>query len=792
MRKMKPPCAAAIALLTSVCFAGDFKQAVVVLAGSPTVPQKKAAQMLVEEIEKRTQLRLKISSDAPPGSPAIYLGLAGAVRKFAPSIPSTGSAESFTLVSTDRTVVVSGADDRGVVFGTGALLRHFHMARQRLDLDADLNVTSAPKLAVRGQQLGYRPKTNAYDAWSVAMWEQYIRELAIFGNNTIELLPPRTDDADDSPHFPLPKMEMMVEMSRIANEYGLDVSVWYPAMDKDYSDPAQVEFALKEWAEVFRKLPRIDAIFVPGGDPGHTQPKYMFALLEKQTESLHKYHPKAQMWMSPQGFTKEWRDEYWGLMAKDPKWLSGVVFGPQVYGSLDEFRALVPKRFPIRFYPDITHSIHAEFPVPDWDLAYATTEGREVINPRPVDETAIFKRYQQFFDGFVSYSEGCNDDVNKFIWSGLAWNPDASPKSILTDFSRFFIGEDMADDFANGLFALEQNWRGPLASNRQVEVTLKQFQDMERRATPQQRLNWRFQEALYRAYYDAYEHSRLLAENRQEEMAMAELAKAKRNYPLNSVGSLKAMDAAEAVLDADERTADAREYRARAFELAEALFQSIHMQLSVDRYKAISIDRGASLDSIDFVLNNRIWLENKFQEIRALPAEADRIAKIEQLLNWTDPGPGGYYDALGFVNLRPHLERNESYAQDPDFLKSPLTSFGGSMQRGARTTWAADAEIIQDRPLRMRYTDLDPTAHYKVRISYGGDARNVQLRLTANSIEVHPFRAKGMAGEQAEFDIPQKATGSGTLILEWTRTPGLGGNGRGTQVSEVWLIKVGK
>ncbi len=345
MHKLKLPRIAAIAAFASMSFAADFKQAVVVLAGSPTTPQKKAAQMLVEEIEKRTQLRLKISSEVPQGAPAIYLGLAGAVRKVAPSIPAGGSAESFTLVSTDRTAVVAGVDDRGVVFGTGALLRHFHMARQKLELDANLNITTAPKLAVRGQQLGYRPKTNAYDAWSVPMWEQYIRELAIFGNNTIELLPPRTDDADDSPHFPLPKIEMMVEMSRIANEYGLDVSIWYPAMDKDYSDPAQVEFALKEWAEVFQKLPRIDAIFVPGGDPGHTQPKYMFALLEKQTESLHKYHPKAQMWMSPQGFTKEWRDEYWGLMAKDPKWLSGVVFGPQVYGSLEEFRDVGAEAF---------------------------------------------------------------------------------------------------------------------------------------------------------------------------------------------------------------------------------------------------------------------------------------------------------------------------------------------------------------------------------------------------------------------------------------------------------------
>ena len=92
----------------------------------------------------------------------------------------------------------------------------------------------------------------------------------------------------------------------------------------------------------------------------------------------------------------------------------------------------------------------------------------------------------------------------------------------------------------------------------------------------------------------------------------------------------------------------------------------------------------------------------------------------------------------------------------------------------------------------MLYTDLDPTAKYKIRITYGGDARRVAVRLTANSIEVHPFREKGPTPDPVEFDIPQQATATGILNLEWTRTPGLGGNGRGTQVSEVWLIKVPK
>src|SRR6185295_18389792 len=181
---------------------------------------------------------------------------------------------------------------------------------QKISLPASFRADSAPQMPLRGHQLGYRPKCNSYDGWTVEMWEQYLRDLVVFGCNAIELIPPRSDDDRDSPHFPLPQMEMMIEMSRLANDYGLDVWVWYPAMDKDYSDAATVEFALREWGDVFRKLPRVDAVFVPDGDPGHTQPKHLLALLERETTNLHGIHPRAQMWVSPQSFTKAWMDEF--------------------------------------------------------------------------------------------------------------------------------------------------------------------------------------------------------------------------------------------------------------------------------------------------------------------------------------------------------------------------------------------------------------------------------------------------------------------------------------------------
>lgn len=760
----------------------DLHLAVIRLPANPTPFERKASAMLSEEVEKRTRFRLPLN---PPIAAAPVITIS---TQIVSKDQSSGVPEGFTVTTTANTVSIRGNDARGVIFGTGYFLRQATMSRGHFAIADPLNTTTAPRIAIRGHQLGYRPKTNSYDGWNVPLWEQYIRDLAIFGVNTIELIPPRSDDDADSPHFPLPPMDMMVEMSRIAGEYGLDVSVWFPALDKDYSNPKTVEFALHEWGEVFRRLPHLDAVFVPGGDPGDTSPALLLALLEKQTAVLHRYHPSAQMWVSPQSFDKAGFDEFVSIAARQPAWLSGVVFGPQVRGSIEDLRARLPKALPIRFYPDITHSMNSEFPVPDWDFAFATTEAREVINPRPLGQAAIFRRYVPYSQGFVTYSEGCNDDVNKFVWSGLGWNPDANIPDLLRDYSRFFIGPDHAEGFAQGLLALERNWRGPLAVNGGVDATLAQFQTLERSATPQLRLNWRFQQPLYRAYYDAFLRRRLLTETEQELRAVALLSDAAL-HDAPRLGSLRAMEAAETVLDADVLTADAGRLRARVFELAEALFQSIHMQLSVPRYQAIGLGRGANLDAIDFALNNRVWLKNQFAQIRTLPDEKARLARLTQLTEWTSPGPGGFYDDLGDPANQPHLVPGEPFEKDPDFLKSPLTGFGNMPQQGWRVSWFTDAETLGDTPLRMHYGDLDRTAQYAIRVVYGGSSKT-PLRLVANeNVEIHAFRARPVPTAPVEFAIPRTATATGELNLEWTKPAGGGGNGRGVQVSEVWLIR---
>ncbi len=773
---------------------------VVTVAGMSD-PEKKAVQMLVEEADKRSQVRWPVGEQLPGGNgPVVMLGQAGALIDAYPElagllgVEDRGKAEGYRIVTTVAgQVVVAGNDVRGVLYGAGRLLRLMDYRRGGMTVKAGLNIATAPRYALRGHQLGYRPKTNSYDGWDVATWEQYIRDLVIFGANAIEGMPPRTDDASDSPHFPLPQMEMLIEQSRLAKEYGIDFWIWYPALDRDYDNPATVEFALREWGEVLRQLPRVDALFVPGGDPGRTPPKLLFPMVEKQAAQLQALHPGARMWVSPQGFRGEWMDDFYELLNGNLPWLEGIVYAPQQSETLEEFRARVPERYKMRLYPDITHALDSQFPVPDWDFALAATLHREPIIPRPLDQAAIFRRVQpQAEHGFLTYSEGCNDDVNKFVWSSLGWDPDADIMEVLREYGRYFIGTEKGEGFAQGLLALERNWRGRLIANDGVYTTLAQFQEMERTAPPAVLANWRFQMALYRAYYDATNRARLIAETAQEEAALEHLRRAR------SQGSHAALNAAEMAL-APPPARFAAEWRARVFELAEALFQSIRMQLSVARYHAIGIRRGGNLDLIDFPLNNGPWLRVQFLEIRALESEPERLRRIDEILNWANPGPGGFYDDLGNLAAQPHLVRGLSYADDPAGQRSPMIGFaprhGGAAFRTrgmlpARVSSSRFAGALHDQPLEMHYPHLDGTAQYKVRIIYGSEAASM-VRLVANGgHEVHPMQQKNMQLTPLEYELPREVTAGGELRLTWTRPPGVGGTGRGVQVAEVWLVRM--
>jgi len=778
----------------------DFTNSVVVTPKKLEKLEQKAITVLREEVQKRTGIQLKTLTKWPKNQqPVIAIGQTEQIKDFAGPYSDifekgqTLNKEGFRLLIKENAILVVGNDPRGVFYGIGRLLRSLYMKPGLILAPKNLHITTSPRYPIRGHQLGYRPKTNAYDAWDPAQFDQYIRELAIFGANSIEIIPPRSDDTLTSPHMKLPPIEMMVKQAEIIDSYGMDVWIWYPNVGEDYTHPDSIRKELQEREDIFQRLKRIDVVFVPGGDPGDLHPDILFEWLKKVAEVLNKYHPKAKIWVSPQAFrpTKNWLDAFYKNVNLRHPWFGGVVFGPWVKTPLPKIREIVNPEIPIRRYPDITHSISCQYPVKDWDLAFAMTLGRECYNPRPAAEKVIHNVLDDFAGGSISYSEGINDDVNKFIWSDQDWNPQTPVIETLREYSRLFIHPDFSEDIAQGILALERNWQGPLIANKSIEVTLKQWKNMEKQVPPEVLKNYRFQMGLLRAYYDAYVRERLIYETALESEARGVL----RNATIITIQ--EKLEQAESILNQMWEKPVAQDYKKRCWEIADYLFETIGSQTSVKKHRA-KPGRGDFMDYIDAPLNNAIWLLSQFEKFRQIKDEQARLTALNELLNWDNPGPGGFYDNLGQTIDTPRLADYPAWEEDPGGLRSPQVSFGVGLQgqewvhtvqakgfdgRVIPLAWMNQITTLYETPLNVIYENLDPSSSYILKVAYTGRFQ-ANIRLTADDkFQIHEMIKTGKT-PISEFPIPKEATGDGKLKLTWT----CGEGERGTQVAEIWLI----
>jgi hypothetical protein len=737
----------------------DLHDAVIVVR-SGTLPnaEKTAATVLVEEVEKRTGVHLNTSSQWPSGKTAIEITSVGS------TITKPEGYHLFIDQSKPQVAVrIMGADPRGALFGVGNFLRVANFGKGTLSIDSPLDIATAPKDAIRGHQLGYRTQANSYDAWTPAQFEQYIRELAFFGANSVEGIP--FQDLRPTKVMKYSRREMNRAIGEICNRYGLDYWVWLPA-DFDLNDRAKRTELLDQSTEFFKDTPELTGIFFPGGDPGKNAPELVLPFLEDLSKRMLPIHRKAKIWMSMQMFSKAQQDYVYKYIERtSPTWFGGLVGGPSS-APLAELRARLGKQYMVRDYPDITHNKLSQYEVPDWDPAYARTLGREAVNPRPAEYAAIHNRTAVYTNGFISYSDGAHDDLNKAVWSALAWDPTRDVRDILVEYANVYFSTAVAQKAADGILALERNWHGPLIFNGAVEGTLLQWQQMEK-MDPELESNWRWQMCLLRANYDVYDRRRLIYETKIEDQVNAILMEAPKR------GSERSIVDATAVLYRGADHSAAPELRARIVDLCAKLFISIGLQSSVEQYYASDAQRGAVLDFVDTPLNNRWWLEDQFKAIRAIANEADKDARLVALAKWEHPGPGSFYDSPG------------DFSKSPDVLPeaSPSRTYWWWDQgrSRARITWQ-----VTRFPKEMAYEGLDPNAKYVVRTTGAG-----QCNLRINGERVTPVIDGMKMGEFKEFPVDPKLLKTGRIVLTFDKATGEESlNWRDkSRLSEVWLLK---
>ncbi|MCC6585171.1 MAG: hypothetical protein IT168_00500 [Bryobacterales bacterium] len=746
----------------------DLRQAVVVVRLGQLPPaESTAAKVLVEEIKKRTGIELAVSKSFPSGRPAIAITSTRTVPEWNRTVPAPpAKAEGFRLHADHSTVWLAGSDARGALYAVGQLLRQLDWDQGKLELTQPLDISTAPQSSIRGHQLGYRSTANSWDAWTVQQFEQYIRELAFFGINAIENIP--AEDNRKNPLMKYSRREMNKAMGEICARYGIDYWLWTPA-PFDLTDTEKRADLLRRMDQLFDDVPQIGGIFFPGGDPGDNPPDLVLGFLEELATHMRRSHKETKIWLSLQGFSKEKAEAVYSYLDKRvPEWFGGIVHGPSS-PSITATRRRLRADVKLRLYPDVTHNKISQYEVPEWDQAYALTLGREAVNPRPYEYAAIHNRYAALSDGFLSYSDGVHDDVNKTVWSALAWDRSRDPRQIVIEYARVFFSPAIGEQAADGILALERNWRGPLPANGGVEATLSYWRQLEAKA-PWLDRNWRWQMCLLRATYDTYVRRRLLQDTKLENEANSILA---RSTPTTAVTS---MDEAMRVLNQAVESPAGADLRARIIELCAKLFESIGLQTSVAKYHASGAERGAVLDFIDNPLNNRWWLEDEFAKVRKMTSGDEQARRLHEIAAWENPGPGSFYDDIGNIRKSPHMVRGTG----PD-ADDPLYWWWDNGKSRARLSWQ-----VTMWPQEMRYEGLDPMGRYVVRTTGYG-----QALLRAGGQRLKPSVDGKELGEFKDFPIPPSAVTDGTLVLTWDKATDedhLNWRKR-SRLSEVWVLK---
>ncbi len=522
---------------------------------------KTASSLLVRRLERNFSVVPRICSDNGPAD-IVFIKYSSFENK-----------DCFRISSDGGKLVFSADGVRGLIYAVGILLRYLEPADGGAYLSCDITGEYRPYKPVRGHQLGYRTLPNTYDAWSLDNYREYIEDIMLFGANTVEDTVYRDIPENRNVLMKYSQEELLAGLSDICGEYDIDLSLWYPNDDGE-----SAEDGLRERERVFRSVKRLDYYFPPGGDPGGLPADEFLRRTKIYSRLLKSIHPDAKVYpsaQSPEGPFGEWAETFIREMNKCPEDIDGVVTGPNWAYPIEMLRELLPERYPIRFYPDITHNLRCEHPVPDWHFAFANALSRESCNPRMSFYRELHKQVDPYCIGSVSYSEGVHDDINKMFWGELEYSGDADSLEFAREYARAFIARGKTEEYARFILDMERSWDGDPLGNDHIDSAFA-FISGETADGTDFGGNWRLALMYFKALCDEYVKTR-----RSYDLALTD-----RCLPSVNPGSLR---------QAIDNT-------------AKTLFDLIGIQLDVEHYHADGIERGAVLDTIDNPVTDRQWL----------------------------------------------------------------------------------------------------------------------------------------------------------------------------------------
>jgi len=344
----------------------------IVLGSDAVRPTESAARYLQTQIENRVGWHWEIAKGVAVKPGDIALGIPGDGMTGPPLRPE--QPEEVVLwcggnAASPSVFALAGGPSVAIA-AAGRLARAMGLRPGQASLPG-LSLREHAAFPVRGHLYANHKQNNTYDKWSYAHWEEYLTEMAAWGDNIALFLPlhptrwagslpfdeePWFDSAEREEEFER-QLEIQLRLPGLCHDLGMRYGIWLPVNDVFPEEvkrhPEITKYggacvcvqnpeargrvhAFREG--LFSMLPSLDVLFLPsrddGGCPGCEEctpwaPVYV-DLVKEQSAQVHQYHPECKLWLSQQGFGASETEYLLNWLDRDrPTWVEAVAYGPQ-------------------------------------------------------------------------------------------------------------------------------------------------------------------------------------------------------------------------------------------------------------------------------------------------------------------------------------------------------------------------------------------------------------------------------------------------------------------------------
>jgi hypothetical protein len=739
-------------------------------------------------------------------------------------------------------VLAIGNDRRGVLYAVGEILRQMEPRGTRFEFPDNLTRRCAPRWPVRGlivsQGRTMIDLTGARE-WTLDELRRVYLDYALAGANTFEI---GTVDHDT---FEFLKSYGLDTLTVIGGNDGDGPPEWQAkeaiGRTGGYLSPGipEARARLIETKEtLFKAMPPHDYVHIKSGDGGGDESEAsapyggaLIRLCEDYARILHQYHPDTKLFMGNQKLDNAGEQAIFDFVQAEPRpWLAGMVYGPgsnamgwtpgrrqdhrtdlfayarrgALSGYLREMHRQLGPRHDILLFTDLTHWVYSEYGLmdhelipdrnyatpPRWDFwmyewrpddAMTQVYDRRTFHARPRNYYHVFQETAEFAIGDVAYSEGHHDHANTWIYQRLFWDPHQSVEDVVLEYARTFFGPEAAPAMADAIFQLEENVQTPITDNDEIDRMVVLVERAGRSMSPERMARdylWRMY--AQRAYLDKYIQLDVRRQRAFYDETVERLAR-----------DLKRGRVAAVVGDATRL-----ELPGPSSEMLALKERSTALSEESDRIFAMKDDGLFNLDH-DYVGFG--WLRRELERVAAKTDAVEQLAAVRRIVDYEDPGEGGFYDDAGAPGGAPHLVYGWPYG-DGEFSDS---------NRPSQRTMAFTTD--EDRGVTFRYTGLDPQVQYRVRLTlvrpkylprFGKFQHQTSESIVADDVVLaENLDLPEFESDFFEYNIPREVTSDGELVLWMQKQPGIGAGlasdvsiwrntgGWGTLVSEVWLMK---